>query len=938
MVAFLFYALFSFSLTDPNLSFTSWLPYWKFQWWMWATFFHNSYLLSSSYLSLVTFIFACYLAIYYLLLKSTDNFGLKRIIIGVTALILGMLVISNNALSHDMFNYIFNAKMVMVYQANPHLQTAQEFAASDTWVRFMHNTHTPAPYGFGWTVWSLIPFILGLQKFTITWLLFKLWSLCSWFFMIWSINFLSKKLSGKEISLASWFLIFANPLILIEILGNGHNDLWMMAPAVWSLGILLTASKNGKVSLKNIFFSGVLLFLSISTKLASLTLLPIWLMVTGVVVARVYLSKNSLVPKLWIKLQPHVPFFCSLLLFGPLFTAQSQQFLPWYLSWVLIWIPVTFGQNWWKRSLIFLSFLSLLRYYPFLAVGEYTPAVILQQKMITWVPFGVWLCLEGLVLALNFTKINLLLSGQIKKLRFILRLWPFVLLILVYLLLHFYRLDFFPVFADESIYIRWAQLIIDDPGRYAFFALNDGKTPLFMWLLVPLQFLFSNQLVAGRVLAVLVGLLQLWVVQATIKSCGGRKSTQLLGMTMVCFLPFWFFHHRMALIDGLLTLCLSGATYFLVRFHQSVQSSHSQHLRLKLIALSGACFGLALLTKLPALFFSPVFFLSNLFFYPVSSRSLSVWKSNFWYCLLGAGLGLLMFTLLALHPAFGQLFRRSGDFTFTIVESLKGGWLHSLTQSSYALAGVINYMSLPVVILSLWGVFMDKTRRYSGFFILCALCYLLPFALLGKIVFIRYLLPLSFFLTVSAALTFQRLYEQWFVDVSQLSKKVLAAIFLTTLLSGAAQTSSSFIIPLLTSYDSVPFSPSDRTQYLEDWSSGHGIFETVEYIRKQALDHTISIATEGSFGTLPDGILLLLHRSDLRNISVSGIGQPIAGLSPEFLAHSKKFDQTILVVNSHRLLMSLGDSPKIIEQCRPHNAPCFQVFDITKLLQESRVE
>jgi hypothetical protein len=82
----------------------------------------------------------------------------------------------------------------------------------------------------------------------------------------------------------------------------------------------------------------------------------------------------------------------------------------------------------------------------------------------------------------------------------------YLLVVGLYLLTHLPFLTSIPVFADESIYIRWAQLIIDDPGRYAFFAMNDGKTPLFIWSLVPFLKVFSDPLVAGRMLAVSVGL------------------------------------------------------------------------------------------------------------------------------------------------------------------------------------------------------------------------------------------------------------------------------------------------------------------------------------------------------------------------------------------------------------------------------------------------
>ena len=46
----------------------------------------------------------------------------------------------------------------------------------------------------------------------------------------------------------------------------------------------------------------------------------------------------------------------------------------------------------------------------------------------------------------------------------------------LYLATRLFHLDALPVFADESIYIRWAQLLRHDTA-YLFFALNDGKPP-----------------------------------------------------------------------------------------------------------------------------------------------------------------------------------------------------------------------------------------------------------------------------------------------------------------------------------------------------------------------------------------------------------------------------------------------------------------------------
>jgi hypothetical protein len=90
------------------------------------------------------------------------------------------------------------------------------------------------------------------------------------------------------------------------------------------------------------------------------------------------------------------------------------------------------------------------------------------------------------------------------------------------------------------------------------------------------------------------------------------------------------------------------------------------------------------------------------------------------------------------------------------------------------------------------------------------------------------------------------------------------------------------------------------------------------------------VATEGSFGTLPDGINLYLHRTNVDQVYVEGIGQPVVNIPNFFTDRARQFDQVVLVVNSHRLKLSLPEEQLLQEYCRPApTAPCLQVWDIT---------
>lgn len=374
------YAIFSYALTAPNLVLSQNRYFWHFQTWMWNTFFNHRELLTKVYLTLILTNFGLYVMFASQLLKSALKF--KTIFLALLMLVFP-LILSNNALSYDAFNYIFNAKMLAVYQVDPHVRVATDFP-DDPWLKFMHNITTTAPYGHGWTYLSLIPFALGLGKFLTTWLSFRLFSLLPLLllaYLYWH--------SGRQNQPAWLVLVIFNPLLLIEVVSNMHNDLWMTVPAIWSLHLLIQTPSRRNRGLRS---GASLLALagSIWVKLASVTLLPLWFLMA---------IKDRLkgIPRLYALIEDW-PLLASLTMFVPLLTARSQQFHPWYLIWPLTFVPLIKPNRWnkiWVNSLVVLSASSLLRYLPFLWNNHYDAQILLWQRLITFVPFVVALIYFG---------------------------------------------------------------------------------------------------------------------------------------------------------------------------------------------------------------------------------------------------------------------------------------------------------------------------------------------------------------------------------------------------------------------------------------------------------------------------------------------------------------------------------------------------------------
>jgi hypothetical protein len=244
----------------------------------------------------------------------------KLVFIGVGLLAL----LSYPAFSHDFFNYLFDARIVTHYGQNPYFLKALDFPA-DSWVRFMHWTHRTYPYGPVWLLISLAPSLLGLGKFILTVLNFKILFVGAYLICCYIIN----KLTPKNL-----WLFALSPLVIIEGLVSPHLDLVMLAFA------LLAVHR----------FRWLNLLLSIGVKFSTLTLVPIF-----------FFSKKK-----W--------FYDGLIIasyLGALIQVFTREILPHYFLVPLGFSALSNNKKWHYLSVVLSLILLLFRYLPFLYTGEW---------------------------------------------------------------------------------------------------------------------------------------------------------------------------------------------------------------------------------------------------------------------------------------------------------------------------------------------------------------------------------------------------------------------------------------------------------------------------------------------------------------------------------------------------------------------------------------
>lgn len=518
-----------------------------------------------------------------------------------------------------------------------------------------------------------------------------------------------------------------------------------------------------------------------------------------------------------------------------------------------------------------------------------------------------------------------------------------LIFVLFFVVIRFASLNVIPIFADEAIYIRWTQLIMDDWQRYLFFPLNDGKTPLFIWLLVPFQFIFENQLIAARIVSVLIGVCTMFITYCHFSKRINSKFILFMAVASVSMTPFWFFHFGMALMDGLLTFLLLFALILWISFLESVKLSNqldiSQWLtyllrhpkKLKTVALTGLLFGMALLTKIPAILFVPTFMI----FAFSKAKSVLQYFQIMVYLSLSLMISFLLFISLKLNPAFGQLFSRGNDFLFPITEIVFNGmWRHTISSLPNYSSYFLNYLTPGIMLFSVAGLFAKKNKKIIHLFFWSAVSFCLPIVLLGRVVYPRYLFPASIGFTFAAVYALDDIIERYIIKSTNIKKQLMYSCIVVSVIASSFSRSHYFIASHFISDGAVPFVSADREQYQTEWSSGHGIAEFAETLKSRAKTKKIAVATEGTFGTLPDGLLVYFHRQNVENIYIEGVGYPLKSIPAPFKDRASSFDEVYLLVNSHRLEIPLPKELLKAQYCRPFKAPCLQVWDITDQLSD----
>ena len=454
------------------------------------------------------------------------------------------------------------------------------------------------------------------------------------------------------------------------------------------------------------------------------------------------------------------------------------------------------------------------------------------------------------------------------------------IIMFLYFCLRLWHITSLPLFTDEAIYIRWAQIAKQD-ASWRFISLTDGKQPMYVWVAMVLLKFFKDPLFAGRLVSVIAGAattIGLFFLgneifrpkQAKYKIFEFSRQSVTLGLLssfIYVIYPFGLVYDRMALYDSLVGAFAVWALYLLFVLVRS--------LRLDVALIAGIVIGGGVLTKTNA-FFSMGSMPFLLLIFNWKNKNLKESLIKF------VGLSLVvfvvanaMYSILRLSPFYHIIADKNALFVYPIGEWLKHPFTYFWSNMHALLDWLTTYLSIPGIILILAAFIVKRDNLKEK--IVLALWFLFPFvylAFFGNTIYPRFILFMTLPLIPLIAYSFYMLCTRFKASWM----RVPLALFAFTLF-----VYTDFLV--LTNFSTSPIPKADTGQYVNSWSGGNGVAQSVKFFKEKSENQKIYIATEGTFGLMPFG--LEMYFANNPNVKIKAYW-PIKDVPPaEVLASAK---------------------------------------------------
>lgn len=441
-------------------------------------------------------------------------------------------------------------------------------------------------------------------------------------------------------------------------------------------------------------------------------------------------------------------------------------------------------------------------------------------------------------------------------------------LLVVYLLLRTFHLLNLPVFTDEAIYMRWAQIAKQDAAE-RFISLSDGKQPLYVWVVMTLMRFVHDPLLAGRLVSAFSGALTAVGLFFLTNELFKNRKLALLSAALYVIFPFGLVYDRMAMYDSMVATFIVWGIYIEVLLVKKI--------RLDLAFIAALVIGAGMLVKTNT-FFNLYFLPLTIVLFDFKQKNVKLQFARWALCIaLTAILANVYYSILRLSPLFGIIDEKNHTFIYSFHDWL----MHPIEFFSGNLYGLMDWFFtyfgwIPSALVVMSLVIFKKFWREKFILLIWFVPPLFGLALFGKVLYPRYLLPMVVSLLPLVALALWYLFTRF---TAVWARVLIVVLFVAMYLR------ADFYI--LTDFAHAPIPKPDLVQYMNSWPAGGGIRESVAFFEQEAQKGPIFIATQGTFGLMPFSLQLYLQ--DKPNITLQGFWPIGTSLPAEVVAASKKY-------------------------------------------------
>lgn len=402
-----------------------------------------------------------------------------------------------------------------------------------------------------------------------------------------------------------------------------------------------------------------------------------------------------------------------------------------------------------------------------------------------------------------------------------------------------------PLYLDEGNYIFWAKLMRESAG-FAYLSLQDGKTPLYMWILAHVYPLFKDYFLTGRLISV-IGAGITFFSWAVILVKTQKSKAHLWFWILMLVTPYTYLVERMAFVDSLMVAFASLSLLMSVLGRDKVLPS----------LLSGLFLALAFMTKSSA----RVFLLGQLAVsvFWIIEQIISKQYKKALFALFSFLLTYLVYSELIGYLRVGayrfwaMIAEKEALMTFPISKILTSPdvslyRVHLALVSEYAwvyLGGILLF-----IILGAWSIVRDNRKflwllAYMGIIVSAIF-------LSGKVTASRY-----FYMAVPALLVMATFGISYLLK----TKKTLGKILIVTILLFASYRSLFMILAPLKAY----YASDDQSYFVSGDISALGLLEIISYLK--AVPPGI-VGVSGIWG-VAEGSVVAFQDADIEAVKIT---------------------------------------------------------------------